>query len=147
MRKLRAELDYYSLSVIVLCQMCRNRKKKNSHLSGFCQECRHSVSDRSNDFGASWMSLIHTALSQTSEPFRLTVVFLIKKQNFSSEETKYSEVESAPGDCSQDWLTQIGKQFPPGVCFVLCNRPGCDKLGVDCIFLNGALILVALLWG
>lgn len=28
MQKLRAELDYYSLSMSVLCQMCRNRRRK-----------------------------------------------------------------------------------------------------------------------
>lgn len=30
MQKLRAELDYYSLSMIMLCQMCRNRRKKEA---------------------------------------------------------------------------------------------------------------------
>ena len=28
MQELRAELDYYSLSMIVLCQMCRTRRRK-----------------------------------------------------------------------------------------------------------------------
>lgn len=44
---------------------------------------------------------------------------------------KYAEVENAPRDCSLALLTQIRKQFPPGVCSVLYNSPGCDKLGVD----------------
>lgn len=30
MQKLRAELDYYSLSMIVLCQKCRNRREKKA---------------------------------------------------------------------------------------------------------------------
>ena len=60
MQKPRAELRYYSLPMIVLCQMCRNRRKKSSHSSWFCQVYRHLVSDRSNNFRASRMSQIHT---------------------------------------------------------------------------------------
>lgn len=70
-------------------------------------------------------------LYQTFELFHLTVVFLMKKQNFSSEKTKHTKVENTTRDCSQVLLTQIRKQFPPGACFVLCNRPDYDKLGVD----------------
>lgn len=53
---------------------------------------------------------------------------------------KYTEVENAPRDSSLALLTQIRKQFPPGVCSVLENSPAYDKLGVDHIFVTRALI-------
>lgn len=63
MQKARAELGHYSLSVITFRPNVQEpEEKKGSHLSSFCQVRRHSVSDRSNNFRASWMSLIHTEL-------------------------------------------------------------------------------------
>lgn len=120
----------------------QEQEGKKADLSWFCQVCRHVVSDRSNNSGASWPSLIYTQLYQTSEPFHLTVVSLTEKQKFSSEKKKktYAEVQNIPKDCSSALFIQIGKQFPSSVCFVLYNRPGCDKLGVDWVFVSKALI-------
>lgn len=63
-----------------------------------------------------------------------------QKSRIFSEKTKYAEVANTPKDCLSALLTQIRKQFPPGVCFALYNRPGCDKLGGDWILISGALI-------
>ena len=148
MQKLRAELDYYSLSVIVYAQHVGTGGEKSSHLSWFCQVCRHVVSDRSNNSGASWPSLIYAQLYQTSEPLHLTVAFLMEKQFFSSggREKKASvAAENVPKDCSSALFTQIGEWFPPGVYLVLYSRSSCDKLGVETsVFLSGALIYINL---
>lgn len=66
----------------------QEQEGKKADLSWFCQVCRHVVSDRSNNSGASWPSLIYTQLYQTSEPFHLTVVSLTENRNFLLKKKK-----------------------------------------------------------
>lgn len=81
MQKQRAELDYYSPSMIVLCQMCRNRRKKAAI---YPDSAKYADTWYQIDQIISGLHGYHWS-TQTSEPFRLTVVFLMKRQNFSSE--------------------------------------------------------------
>lgn len=55
-----------------------------------------------------------------------TEIFFWKEKK---KKMTYAEVENIPKDCSSALFTQIGKQFPPGVCFVLYNRTWLWQVG------------------